>query len=83
MKDFVDDLLASDADADMIVLGDLNEFEFISPVLAARREPHQSDDAAPAGKRALHIRLQGNSQSLDHILVTDGHNSSPNSTPCT
>ena len=32
VNDFVDAILAEDADANVVVLGDLNEFEFISPV---------------------------------------------------
>lgn len=31
-RDFIDGLLAADPDANVVVLGDLNEFEFISPV---------------------------------------------------
>ena len=73
VKDFVDDLLATDPDADMIVLGDLNEFEFISPVLSLAESLTNLTMQLPPDERYTFI-FDGNSQSLDHILVSDGLN---------
>ena len=68
---FFSDLLAADPAAKIVVLGDFNEFEFISPLRSLEA----------AGLTNLTWRLdeherysfifQGNSQSLDHILVSD------------
>ncbi|NEQ34384.1 MAG: hypothetical protein F6K04_25935 [Leptolyngbya sp. SIO4C5] len=58
-------------DAKTIVLGDLNEFEFISPVEDILGGPLTNlTDTLPADERYSFI-FQGNSQSLDHILVSD------------
>ncbi|MBK1704696.1 endonuclease/exonuclease/phosphatase family protein [Halochromatium glycolicum] len=71
VQGFVGDLLAADPAAKIVVLGDFNEFEFVSPLL----------DLEDTGLTNLTWRLdenerysfifQGNSQSLDHILVSD------------
>ena len=67
VRQFVDEALA--ADEQLIVLGDFNEFEFISPV-----ENILGDVlvnlllTVPAGERYT-FQFQGNSQALDHILV--------------
>ncbi|MEO0845162.1 MAG: lamin tail domain-containing protein [Cyanobacteria bacterium J06648_1] len=68
---FVEDILGDNPDANVAVLGDLNEFEFISPV----DEILGSDltnlvDTLPEDERYSFI-FQGNSQQLDHILVSD------------
>lgn len=71
VDNYVEDILASNRDANIAVLGDLNEFEFISPV----DEILGSDltnliDSIPENERYSFI-FQGNSQELDHILVSD------------
>ena len=71
VDDYVEGILANDADANIAVLGDLNEFEFISPV----DEILGSDltnliDTIPEDERYSFI-FQGNSQQLDQILVSD------------
>lgn len=71
VKAFVDDLLAVDPVTDMIVLGDLNEFEFISPVLSLAESLTNLTMQLPPDERYTFV-FEGNSQSLDHVLVTDG-----------
>jgi 2',3'-cyclic-nucleotide 2'-phosphodiesterase (5'-nucleotidase family)/endonuclease/exonuclease/phosphatase family metal-dependent hydrolase len=88
VNNFVDDILAEDADANMVVLGDLNEFEFISPLEILAGTVESTDDGfgiEPTGEAAILNNLvntidpderysfifQGNSQVLDHILVSD------------
>ena len=71
VDDYVENILANDGDANIAVLGDLNEFEFISPV----DEILGSDltnlvNTLPEDERYSFI-FQGNSQVLDHILVSD------------
>jgi hypothetical protein len=85
VNDYVDGLVASGADANVVVLGDLNEFEFEEPMqvlegdLAFDGETvTDADDVVltnltfqlPDNERYSYI-FEGNSQSLDHILVSD------------
>ncbi len=87
VNDFVDGLLANDADDNIVVLGDLNEFEFVSPlqILAGTTESSNGGQDTVSGGAAVLSNLintipederysfifQGNSQELDHILVSD------------
>ncbi|MEM1111634.1 MAG: endonuclease/exonuclease/phosphatase family protein [Pseudomonadota bacterium] len=70
VQGFVSDLLVSDPNANIVVLGDFNEFEFISPVtgLEAAGLVNQTFDLAPEERYSF--AFQGNSQSLDHILLS-------------
>jgi predicted extracellular nuclease len=76
VQGFVSDLLTSDPDANVVVLGDLNEFEFVSPVtgLEAAGLTNLVNDLDP--DEIYSFIFQGNSQQLDHILVSDSLNSS-------
>jgi hypothetical protein len=71
VNDFVDSVLALDADADVIVLGDLNDFEFSTP-LSTLTGGVLTDlvTSLPQGERYTYV-FEGNSQTLDHILVSD------------
>ncbi|MEM8956732.1 MAG: choice-of-anchor I family protein [Pseudomonadota bacterium] len=87
VNDFVDGILAEDADANVVVLGDMNEFEFVSPlgILAGEQAfdgttvsdtPEDQilenlTDDIAPNERYSFI-FQGNSQQLDHILATPG-----------
>lgn len=68
---FVDDLLALDASAHIIVLGDLNDFQFSAP-LTTLKGGVLTDliDTLPAAERYTYI-YDGNAEALDHILVSD------------
>ncbi len=71
VNDFVDAVLANNADANLVVLGDLNEFEFISPLeILAGDVLANLVETLPDTERYSFI-FDGNSQSLDHILVTE------------
>jgi hypothetical protein len=71
VKDFVDPILAGDSDAKVVVLGDFNEFEFISPIEDILGSSlNNLTNTLPENERYSFI-FQGNSQSLDHILVSD------------
>ncbi len=70
VKDYVDGILAEDANANVVVLGDLNEFEFVSPVKTLTESLTNLTESIPEDERYSFI-FQGNSQSLDHILVSD------------
>ncbi|MEM1366923.1 MAG: esterase-like activity of phytase family protein [Cyanobacteria bacterium P01_H01_bin.15] len=70
VNEFVADILASDAAANVVVLGDLNEFEFVSPVLTLEENLTNLTNTLPEDERYTFI-FQGNSQTLDHILVSE------------
>ena len=72
VKGFVDGLLASDPSANVVVLGDLNEFEFEEPILALEGGDgalRNLTETLPEDERYSYV-FEGNSQSLDHILAT-------------
>ena len=68
---FVADALAADADANVVVVGDFNEFEFVSPLTGLEDVGLTNlTNTLPEDER-YSFNFQGNSQSLDHILVSD------------
>lgn len=76
INDFVADILSTDPDANVIVLGDMNDFQF-SDTLAAMANGNGGDaelvnliDSLPTEDQYSFI-FNGNSQQLDHILVSD------------
>jgi hypothetical protein len=70
VKNFVDGILANNANANVVVVGDFNEFEFISPLLTLEQSLNNLTNTLPENERYSFI-FDGNSQSLDHILVSD------------
>lgn len=75
VRDFVREVLALDAKAGVVVLGDLNEFSFLPPLQTLRDEPqilHDLGDELLAPEERYSYVFEGNSQELDHLLVTPG-----------
>ena len=72
VQTFVNTALAADPEANVVVLGDLNEFEFISAVEDLETNAGLTNliNDIDADERYSFI-FQGNSQQLDHILVSD------------
>ncbi len=71
VRDFVQDIFAVDADAEVVVLGDLNDFEFSNPLMTLKGAPmNDLIETLPASERYTYV-FEGNSQTLDHILVSD------------
>ena len=72
VRDFVDDILAIDPNANVIVLGDLNDFEFSDPltVLEGVGDLHTLVEALPQDQRYSYV-FEGNSQTLDHIVFSN------------
>jgi hypothetical protein len=71
VNDFVDALLAEDSNADVIVLGDLNDFEFSTALATVRGGVlHNLIETLPQAERYTYD-FEGNSQTLDHLLVSD------------
>ncbi|MGF1511072.1 MAG: endonuclease/exonuclease/phosphatase family protein [Myxococcota bacterium] len=71
VRNFVDGVLAADPEAKLIVLGDLNEFEFVSPVSENLGQVLENLTFRVPEDERYTFNFQGNSQSLDHILVSD------------
>jgi hypothetical protein len=71
VHDFVQSILAVNPDTNVVVLGDLNDFEFSAP-LAALKAGILNDlvERLPAAEHYTYV-FEGNSQVLDHILVSD------------
>jgi uncharacterized protein len=71
VKDFVDGVIASNPETKIVALGDLNEFEFISPVEDILGSSLNNLVTTLPENERYSFNFQGNSQSLDHILVSD------------
>jgi len=73
VRGFVEDLQAADADAKVVVLGDLNEFQFFPPLKTLKGEVEpvlvNMTESLPLLEQYTYI-FEGNSQALDHILVS-------------
>ncbi|AFZ51430.1 choice-of-anchor I family protein [Dactylococcopsis salina] len=71
VNDFINNILTDDPNANVVALGDFNEFEFVSPVETILGENLTNlTDTIGENERYSFI-FQGNSQSLDHILVSN------------
>jgi predicted extracellular nuclease len=72
VNDFVDSILAVDGGANIVVLGDINDFDFSDTVSILKGNVlHNLMDTLPANERYSYV-FEGNSQVLDQILVSDG-----------
>lgn len=77
VRNFVSSILAADASANVIVLGDLNDFEFSNPVNTIKAAPlNDLIETLPQNERYTYV-FDGNSQTLDHTLVSSGIFSRP------
>jgi predicted extracellular nuclease len=71
VNDFVDRILAADRNALVVVLGDLNDFEFWQTLqILAGGVLTNLMDRLPKAERYSYV-FEGNSQVLDQVLVTD------------
>jgi predicted extracellular nuclease len=71
LHEFVEDILDADRDARVIVMGDLNDFEFSETleILEGRDELFNLMETLPRRERYSYV-FDGNSQTLDQILVS-------------
>ncbi|MGF1538135.1 MAG: endonuclease/exonuclease/phosphatase family protein [Elainellaceae cyanobacterium] len=67
---FVGSLLAADPDANVVALGDFNEFEFLPPLEILEQDLFNLTNTLAENERYSFI-FQGNSQAIDHILVSN------------
>ncbi|MBS4214796.1 5'-nucleotidase C-terminal domain-containing protein [Bacillus sp. FJAT-49825] len=71
VNNFVSDIKAKNEDANVVVLGDLNDFEFSAPLAALKGDDLTNlVETLPASERYTY-NYQGNAQVLDHILVSN------------
>ncbi len=72
INSFVDDILSVDSGANVIVLGDLNEFDFEEPLAVLKGDVLVNlIEKLPVSERYSY-HFDGNAQVLDHILISDG-----------
>jgi endonuclease/exonuclease/phosphatase family metal-dependent hydrolase len=78
VNSFVDSILTVDANANVVVLGDINDFEFSETMghLTAGGVLHPLMSTLPPAERYSYV-FEGNSQSLDHIVVSNSLFASP------
>jgi len=69
VRDFVARRLVARGDTHIVVAGDFNEFEFVSPLKILEERLHNLTNDLPTEERYTYI-FEGNAQSLDHILVS-------------
>jgi 2',3'-cyclic-nucleotide 2'-phosphodiesterase (5'-nucleotidase family) len=71
VNNFVSDIKENNEDANVVVLGDLNDFEFSAPLAALKGDDLTNlVETLPASERYTY-NYQGNAQVLDHILVSN------------
>lgn len=71
VNNFVSDIKEKNEDANVVVLGDLNDFEFSAPLAALKGDDLTNlVESLPASERYTY-NYQGNAQVLDHILVSN------------
>ena len=71
VHDFVAEILSIDPNARVIVMGDLNDFQFSNPINILEGDILQNlINTLPVPERYTYI-YDGNSQVLDHILISD------------
>ena len=71
VNNFVDSILALDSSAKIVVLGDLNDFHFSTPINTLKGGVlHALIETLPQSERYTYV-FEGNSQDLDHILVSN------------
>jgi predicted extracellular nuclease len=72
VNNFVDSILALNGNAKIVVLGDLNDFSFSTPLNTLKGGVlHALIETLPQSERYTYV-FEGNSQDLDHILLSDG-----------
>lgn len=70
VNDFVDSIIAKNADAKIVVMGDMNDFQFSSPVQALQGDALVNMVDHLDKSEQFSYSFNGNAQVLDHILVS-------------
>jgi predicted extracellular nuclease len=70
VNSFVQAILAADPNANVVVLGDLNDFEFSAPIVTLKGSVLAAlVETLPQNERYTYM-YDGNSQTLDHVLAS-------------
>lgn len=73
VRSFADELLSADPDAHLVVMGDLNDFQFSRTLEVLTEDgPLYNPMTGLGADEQYNYVFDGNSQALDHILVADG-----------
>lgn len=71
VKDFVQSILTINPNANVVVMGDLNDFEFSNPINTLESAGLKTlIESLPENERYTY-NFEGNAQSLDHIMVSN------------
>lgn len=76
VHNFVNSILDIDPNANVVVAGDLNDFQFSNPVNILKnnatptRQLHALIETLPANEQYTYV-YEGNSQAIDHILISN------------
>jgi hypothetical protein len=72
VNNFVDSILAVNPNANIVVAGDLNDFQFSKPIATLKEGGVLNNliDTLPLNEQYTY-NFEGNAQALDHILVSD------------
>jgi hypothetical protein len=71
VNNFVENILATDPNANVAVVGDLNDFQFSPPIQTLEDDDlNNLIETLPLNEQYTYV-FEGNSQVLDHILVSD------------
>jgi predicted extracellular nuclease len=71
VHDFVAEILAINPDSRVVVLGDLNDFQFSNPIKLLTGDILQNLVLTLPEEERYAYNFEGNGQTLDHILVSD------------
>ncbi|HEY9694355.1 MAG TPA: lamin tail domain-containing protein [Oculatellaceae cyanobacterium] len=70
VNDYVKNILDADPNANVAVVGDLNEFYFNQPLQILEQNLTNLTETLPENERYSYV-FEGNSQELDHVLVSN------------
>nr|WP_263324798.1 5'-nucleotidase C-terminal domain-containing protein [Neobacillus sp. Marseille-Q6967] len=71
VNSFIKDVKSKNPDANIAVLGDLNDFEFSNPLIALKGDELTNLIEKVPSEERFTYNYQGNSQVLDHLLVSN------------
>lgn len=72
VNDFVEEILIEDPNANVVVLGDLNDFEFSDTLATLEEDDLQNLADLLSANDRFSYKFRGKLQLLDHILVSQG-----------
>lgn len=71
VRDFVQSILSVDGNAEVVVLGDLNDYQFSTPIMTLKGTVLKDLIETLPEKERYTYDFEGNSETLDHILLSN------------